>query len=159
LVAEGFRYFTLSVKNKRQRKLAFVLLAVLVAISYSYQFLAANPNELVTKEVSIPDLDFGQPTKLAIRPRLACLKPAIEKQVKSGAEYYLAIVSYDKGYSLHDEIVYNAADLENSKLIWAFDLGEEKNKALIEHYPGRKVLHMGVAGSVVKIEPFVKTAD
>ena len=159
LIAQGFRFFFLSAKDKRERRLVIFLVTVLLSVSYSFQFFVTPINESVINEASVPNLDFGRPIKLDIPKKLAFLKPVIEKQVQNGQERYLAIVSYDKDYSVHDEIVYNAADLENSKLIWAFDLGQEKNKTLIDDYPGRKLLHVEISGSSVKIEQFIKTED
>ena len=35
--------------------------------------------------------------------------------------------------------VYNAADIDTSKVVWARDLGPEKNQELIDYYKGRTV--------------------
>ena len=41
--------------------------------------------------------------------------------------------------SPHEEWVYNSADIDSQDVIWALDLGKEKNAALIDYYKGRKV--------------------
>lgn len=39
----------------------------------------------------------------------------------------------------HFDWVYNSADIESEKIIWARDLGPQKNKELIDHFQGRQV--------------------
>jgi len=41
-------------------------------------------------------------------------------------------------HNVHEEWVYNGANLEDAPVIWARDLGEKKDRALLEHYKGRK---------------------
>ena len=52
----------------------------------------------------------------------------------------LAIVRYDN--TIHqpiDEWVYNGADIDESKVVWARDLGEAENRKLAEYYKDRTV--------------------
>ncbi len=51
----------------------------------------------------------------------------------------LAIVRYAKGHNPLDEWVFNAADLKQSKVIWARDEGSAANEELIRFYGNRKV--------------------
>lgn len=39
----------------------------------------------------------------------------------------------------HGEWVYNRADIDSSKIVWARDMGSEKNKELLEYFRGRTV--------------------
>jgi hypothetical protein len=53
----------------------------------------------------------------------------------------LVFVRYD--YPLHifqDEWVYNRADIDDSRIVWARDLGPEEDEKLLQYYPGRKAL-------------------
>ena len=50
----------------------------------------------------------------------------------------LAIVRYSSTHDPLDEWVYNAADIDNSKVIWARDMDAAANRELIEHYSRRK---------------------
>jgi len=53
----------------------------------------------------------------------------------------LVFVRYD--YPLHifqDEWVYNRADIDDSRIVWARDLGAEEDEKLLQYYPGRKAL-------------------
>jgi hypothetical protein len=49
------------------------------------------------------------------------------------------IVRYSLTHQPLDEWVYNAADIDGSKVIWARDMGDVKNRELIHYYQGRTV--------------------
>ena len=51
----------------------------------------------------------------------------------------LAIVRYFPGHVLPDEWVYNRADIDGSKVIWAREMSSADNLELIHYYYGRKV--------------------
>jgi hypothetical protein len=54
-------------------------------------------------------------------------------------EKALVIVRYSPDHSSLDEWVYNAADIDNSKVVWAREMDEAENLALIHYYKGRTV--------------------
>jgi hypothetical protein len=43
-------------------------------------------------------------------------------------------------HPFQDEWVYNAADIDSARIVWARDLGEEENAKLKQYYPRRKVI-------------------
>jgi hypothetical protein len=51
----------------------------------------------------------------------------------------LAVVRYGSEHNPQDEWVYNAADIENAKVIWARDMDPNENQDLINYYRDRKV--------------------
>jgi hypothetical protein len=68
-------------------------------------------------------------------------KIAREKVLASGkpGERHLVIVRYSPEHSPHVEYVFNHADIDKSQIVWARDMGDEKNKELIDYYPNRRV--------------------
>jgi hypothetical protein len=52
---------------------------------------------------------------------------------------HLVFVRYSKEHNVHHEWVFNDADLENSRIVWARELDKEQNEKVIEHYNDRKV--------------------
>ena len=77
-------------------------------------------------------------------------RPHARQQVLAKAELdeqsnHLIIVSYAPEHSLHDEYVYNGADLDNSHVVWARDMGPEKNERLIQYFSDRKIWRWHVA--------------
>lgn len=55
--------------------------------------------------------------------------------VRYGPAAMAAVISH-KNYQ---ELVYNHADIDGSRVIWARSLGAEKDAELIRHYPNREV--------------------
>ncbi|MBV9481303.1 MAG: hypothetical protein JO249_11195 [Acidobacteria bacterium] len=51
----------------------------------------------------------------------------------------LVIVRYGPGHAVDDEYVYNGANIDSSKIVWARDMGAEKNQELITYFHGRHV--------------------
>ena len=52
---------------------------------------------------------------------------------------HLVIVRYAPDHNIHAEWVYNRADIDDSKVIWARDMGEAQNLELIRYFKDRKV--------------------
>ena len=52
----------------------------------------------------------------------------------------LVFVRYAAHHIFQDEWVYNAADIDGSRVVWVRDLGAEENEKLLRYYPGRTAL-------------------
>ena len=52
---------------------------------------------------------------------------------------HLVICSYGDEYPIVNDWVYNRADIDGSKIVWARDLGNAKNAQLFEYYADRKI--------------------
>jgi len=65
----------------------------------------------------------------------AQMKARLEKMPRG----QLAIVKYSMTHDPLDEWVYNAADIDHAKVIWARDMGEAGNRELIDYYKDRTV--------------------
>ena len=76
-------------------------------------------------------IDWQKPTRL--HPRFY-----VTQRLPSNHQH-LVIVSYERGYRIVDEWVYNAANIDDSRIVWARDMGKEKNEQLIEYFSGRKI--------------------
>ena len=61
------------------------------------------------------------------------------RQLERAPGFHLVFVRYGAHHSLHDEWVYNRADIDRAKVVWANDLGEERNRQLIRYLGGRQV--------------------
>ncbi len=63
----------------------------------------------------------------------------VAKQLAAIPGRLLVFVRYWPGHVFQDEWVYNEADIDRSRIVWARDLGDQ-NQKLIEMYSDRKVL-------------------
>ena len=52
------------------------------------------------------------------------------------------------------EWVYNSADIENQRVVWAHDMGQEKNQELIDYYRNRRVWLLYADDQPPKLVPY-----
>jgi hypothetical protein len=52
---------------------------------------------------------------------------------------HLVLVRYGSRHEMYEELVFNRADIERSRVVWARSLGPEKDSRLIGHFPGRQI--------------------
>lgn len=76
------------------------------------------------------------------------------RSLEEGDARYVVFVRYLPGHSYHHEYVYNAADIDAAKIVWAHDMGEERNRELLEYYPDRTALLLQKAGRPVSLGPY-----
>jgi hypothetical protein len=69
---------------------------------------------------------------------------------------HLVMVRYAAGHSVHDEWVFNGADLDGTKVLWARDLGPEQDGKLFAYYKGRTVwlVEPGDSSVPVSLQPY-----
>lgn len=66
-------------------------------------------------------------------------RASIETQLENLPGEQLAIVHYSANHDVLDEWVFNRADIAHAKVIWARDMGAEKNEELVRYYSDRTV--------------------
>jgi hypothetical protein len=72
----------------------------------------------------------------SISPRTG--RAAIEAKLLEYPGKHLAIVPYSESQLGYDWI-YNQADIDNARIVWALDLGPAANRELIDYFKGRRV--------------------
>jgi hypothetical protein len=63
----------------------------------------------------------------------------IEAKLEQEPGRHLVIVKYSPTHSPHLEWVYNGADIDASKVVWARDMGREQNAELLSYFPDRRI--------------------
>jgi len=63
----------------------------------------------------------------------------IERQLSETIDRHLIIVRYKPEHIVNDEWVYNEANIDAAKIVWARDMGTDKNLELIHYFKDRKV--------------------
>jgi hypothetical protein len=66
----------------------------------------------------------------------------------------LIVVRYLGQHNVHDEWVYNWADIDGSAIVWAHDMGPTENRRLLEHFAARRKWLLTVTGMDLQIVPY-----
>jgi hypothetical protein len=64
---------------------------------------------------------------------------AVTKQLLAMPGKHLIVVRYSDDHNIHDEWVYNGADIDGSKIIWARELDEDQNAKLFSYFKDRHI--------------------
>lgn len=112
-----------------------------------YQYLARATILMLFLWIAVPLADrWNDPFSTAVDddiyhdviPRMV-QRATIESRLMHTPGQHLVIVHYnDRDVPSHDWI-YNAADIDASKVVWARDMGREKDKELLRYYANRTV--------------------
>jgi hypothetical protein len=71
---------------------------------------------------------------------------------------HLILVNYGPRHSYFKEWVYNEADIDDSKVVWARDMGEAKNCGLVEYFKDRRIwsLEINDDEAPIRLDPYNK---
>jgi hypothetical protein len=78
---------------------------------------------------------------------------AITRQLEAAPGRDLVIVRYGPHHDVDWEWVYNAADIDNAKIVWAREMSPQDDQELRQYFPDRKVWHLNGDGSPARLEP------
>jgi hypothetical protein len=65
-------------------------------------------------------------------------RQVLQRQIEQNPGKHLLLVRYNN-HNPHEEWVYNGADLDGPKVIWAREMSQDINGRLLAHYPDRQV--------------------
>jgi len=80
-------------------------------------------------------------------PKIAAERDAVIRRVNQVPGEHLILVRYVPGHSIHEEWVYNRADIDHSPIVWAREMGESPDKPLLDYFAGRHVWLLTVGES------------
>ena len=66
-------------------------------------------------------------------------RTAIAKRLEQTPGKHLVMVRYGENHNIHDEWVYNGADIDGAKVVWARELDPEQNAKLFAYFKDRQV--------------------
>ena len=66
-------------------------------------------------------------------------RQVIEDKLSHTPGKHLILVRYAKNHNIHDEWVYNGADIDGAKVLWARELSVEQNTKLLNYFNDRQV--------------------
>jgi hypothetical protein len=82
----------------------------------------------------------------------------VRRQLASMPGQLLVFVRYSPHHIYQNEWVWNEADIDRSRIVYARDLGPQEDETLIHYYPNRKVLLLEPDSSVPQISSFAPAA-
>jgi hypothetical protein len=66
-------------------------------------------------------------------------RAAITQKLEHTPGKHLVMVRYDEDHNIHDEWVYNGADIDGAKVVWARELNPEQNDKLFAYFKDRHI--------------------
>jgi hypothetical protein len=74
--------------------------------------------------------------------------------LENSAGQHLVFVRYGTKHNLDSEWVYNQADIDGSKVVWARDMGDAKNQELMQYFKTRKAWLVNADDSPAELLPY-----
>jgi hypothetical protein len=78
----------------------------------------------------------------------------IEKQLNGYVGKHLVLVRYKPNTPMGLEWVYNEADIDHSRIVWAWDMGVSENRELIDYFKDRDVWQLEETENAPKFSPY-----
>jgi len=66
-------------------------------------------------------------------------REALQKRLEKLPGKHLIIVRYEADHNIHDEWVFNGADIDDAKVLWARELDARQNAALVQYFHERNI--------------------
>ena len=66
-------------------------------------------------------------------------RAAIQEKLSHTPGKHLILVRYEEDHNIHDEWVYNGAEIDSAKVLWARELDAEQNEKLLAYFKDRQV--------------------
>ncbi len=66
-------------------------------------------------------------------------RAAIQEKLSHTPGKHLILVRYAEDHNIHDEWVYNGAEIDSAKVLWARDLDEKQNAKLLDYFKDRQI--------------------
>jgi hypothetical protein len=64
---------------------------------------------------------------------------AVQHQLEALPGKHLVLVRYGDDHNIHDDWVYNGADIDSAKIVWAREVDEEQDAKLLQYFHDRKI--------------------
>jgi hypothetical protein len=83
---------------------------------------------------------------------------AVIKELRDMPGKDLVIVHYGPDHSTHVDWIANRADIDASQVVWARDMGAEKNEEIVSYFKDRRAWWVNADDDFPKLEPYGATA-
>ena len=89
-----------------------------------------------------------------VYPRGNLERARLLRTLESFPEQQLALVRYRNDHVPESEWIYNAADIDTAKVVWAWDMDEQSNEELLRYFKNRRVWLVEPDESAPKLSPY-----
>ncbi len=86
--------------------------------------------------------------------RWAYRRAEIAQKLQDTNENHLVLVKYSSDYFLQENWTYNEADIDAARIVWTYDMGEDKNKEILTYYKARKLWLLEVSPTGASLKPY-----
>jgi hypothetical protein len=83
----------------------------------------------------------------------------IVQQLERKPSDHLVLVRYTPQHNVHDEWVYNSADIDHAKIVWAREIPGVNSKPLIDYFRNRRVWVVEADTLPVQLTPYEPSAS
>jgi 4-amino-4-deoxy-L-arabinose transferase-like glycosyltransferase len=90
-------------------------------------------------------------------PRGNVDRAAVVNHLENIPGKHLIIVDYSATHNVDSEWVYNAADIDASRVVWARDMGDRDNHELVQYFNDRKVWRLKADETPPQLSPYLVT--
>ncbi len=83
-------------------------------------------------------------------------RAAVLSHLASEAGYHLVVVRYGREHNPHAEWVYNDADIDRAKVVWAREMGTARDRELLNYFNDRKIWLLEADATPPTLTPYPK---
>jgi hypothetical protein len=83
----------------------------------------------------------------------------VEQRLSDMGGRDVVLVRYAPDHSIHQEWVYNGAQIDSQEVVWARDRGPERNRSLLEYFDDRGAWLLSADDHPVCLEPYALSAE
>lgn len=87
----------------------------------------------------------------------ATVRSEVTAKLEQSPEQHLIFVRYSPEHRVHQEWIYNAADIDAAKIVWAREMSAQQNRQLIDYFFNRTVWIMHADADPPRLLPFAQT--
>ena len=87
-------------------------------------------------------------------------RESIVRELKTLPGEHVVLVRYSPDFDPDREWVYNASNIDGSRIVWARDMGPERNRELLAYYPARQfwIVHADSSPLAPQLQPYHKSS-
>ncbi len=86
--------------------------------------------------------------------RVAPPRYAVERELTSAPGRHLVLVRYAPNHGFYDEWIYNGADIDSAKVVWAREISPAKDRALVRYFKSRSVWYVNADEKPLRAIPY-----